>query len=249
VSDFFQCVKTKQKNEKEITKKTRERMMKNLFKYGLVVLAVIVSTGLLWADQYVELDTTETNRCDQEKIISAKVEGEMDITIQDSIDIHLSHIPTIEVKQEENNFSLWVAIAAILANIAMTIATIIMQVRMQKKETKELYIRKMQEISIDKQGDLYHKLVSLEDFVSSYDEWPTNDNHSLGMVPGTFYRQLKEATEFLNINKAYIRGEKERLASDILDKYKNPPQNPKSVMAQKERMDLINRFAKLMQKP
>lgn len=223
--------------------------MRNLLKYGFVVLAIIASTGLLWADQYVEVDTLETSTSVEDKYISARVEGEMDVTIQDSIDIHLSHIPTIEVKQEESNMSLWIALAAILANIAMTIATIIMQVRMQKKETKELYIRKMQEISIDKQEKLYHKLVSLEEFVSKYDEWPTNDNHSLGMVPSTFNRQLKEATEFLNINKAYIRGERERLASDILDKYKNPPQNPKSVMAQKERMYLINRFAELMQEP
>lgn len=226
--------------------------MKNLFKYGLVVLAVIASTELLLADCYVEVDTVETietNKCVENKLISAKIEGDLDVTIQDSIDIHLSHIPTIEIKKDDSNFSLWVAIAAILANIAMTIATIIMQIRMQEKETKELYIRKMQEITIDKQGELYQKLVSLEEFVSKYDEWPTDDNHSLGMVPNMFNTQLNKATEFLNINKAYIRGEKERLASDILDRYKNPPQNPKSVMAQKERMDLINRYVELMQNP
>lgn len=225
-------------------------MKQNLLKYGLVmVLAMMASTGLLWADQYVEVDTLETNTSVEDKYISAKVEGELDVTIQDSIDIHLSHIPIIEIKQKENNLSFWVAIAAILANIAMTIATIIMRVRMQKKETKELYIRKMQEISIDKQGELYNKFISLEDYVSKFDEWPTNDNHSLGIVPNRFNTQLEGVTEFLNINKAYIRGEKERLASDIIDKYKNPPQSPKSVMAQKERMDLINRFAELMQKP
>ena len=64
--------------------------MKNLLKYGLVVLVLIASTGMLWADHYVEVvHDTIIVPCENETIVMEKSNCcEIDSLVQNNIYLH-----------------------------------------------------------------------------------------------------------------------------------------------------------------
>lgn len=76
-------------------------MLKNLLKYGMVILAMIASTGLLWADHYVEVvHDTVIVPCENETIVVRCADCcEIDSLVQNNIYLH-NTIGTKESKEK-----------------------------------------------------------------------------------------------------------------------------------------------------
>lgn len=154
-------------------------------------------------------------------VMNASIRGGIDVAIQDSMNFVLSGSPTVLVKMPNQMdwASFILSISSILLSAAVAVYTVYKNQELQKSETEELRRRKIQEIAITQQAEMFRQLQELTDMVQeSVDE--------LNIITPTaqkkFRKLLNNAKNFFNQNTIYIRDPLWSIVSDVLNIYNVP---------------------------
>lgn len=154
-------------------------------------------------------------------ITNTSIRGGIDIGIQDSLNFVLSGSPTVlvEMPNQIDWSSFILSILSILLSAAVAVYTVYKNQQLQKSETEELKRRKIQEIAITQQAEMFRQLQELTDMVQeSVDE--------LNIITPTAQKKFKKlfnkAKNFFNQNTIYIRDPLWSIVSEVLNIYDVP---------------------------
>lgn len=154
-------------------------------------------------------------------VTNTSIRGGIDIGIQDSLNFVLSGSPSVllDMPNQIDWISLTLGVLSILSTAAIAVYTVYNNKELQKSETEELRRRKIQEIAVTRQAEMFRQLQKLTDMVQE----SVDETNIMKPTAQKKFRQLfNSARNFLNQNTIYIRDPLWSIASDVLDLYENP---------------------------
>lgn len=154
-------------------------------------------------------------------VTNTSIRGGIDIGIQDSLNFVLSGSPSVllDMPNQIDWISLTLGVLSILSTAAIAVYTVYNNKELQKSETEELRRRKIQEIAVTRQAEMFRQLQKLTDMVQE----SVDETNIMKPTAQKKFRQLfNSARNFLNQNTIYIRDPLWSIASDVLDLYEDP---------------------------
>ncbi|MBO5673844.1 MAG: hypothetical protein J6S09_06105 [Paludibacteraceae bacterium] len=154
-------------------------------------------------------------------ITNTSIRGGIDIGIQDSLNFVLSGSPSVllDMPNQIDWISLTLGVLSILSTAAIAVYTVYNNKELQKSETEELRRRKIQEIAVTRQAEMFRQLQKLTDMVQE----SVDETNIMKPTAQKKFRQLfNSARNFLNQNTIYIRDPLWSIASNVLDLYEDP---------------------------
>lgn len=153
-------------------------------------------------------------------ITKTTIGGNLEIGVQDSLNFVLSGSPTIMLEMpKEINWSAILGIISVVVNALLVFYSLYQNRKLQQCETEELRKRKIQEIAITQQAEMYRLLQELtnvaQDFVDPIDiQQPAEQKK--------FKKKVYAARTFFTQNTIYIREPLETIVTEVLDIYDDP---------------------------
>lgn len=148
------------------------------------------------------------------------VGGDLGLNVSDSLNLVLSGTPSVSVimPQQVNWEAIIIGVIGIVVNAIIVYLTFRSKKQLQKLETKEIRVRKIQDIAIGKQSELYKLLVDLSDESVIIPEKETS--FKLSEYPNSnLIRKINYTRNYIEQNKLHINDKLEAIARSIIDLY------------------------------